>query len=79
MFAQLAADQPEGLRYATFRLGDGLTFVHVAVHEGGGNALEDVEAFEAFQRGIQSRIDGPPEVSEATLVGSYRLMDAVIS
>ncbi len=34
VFAQLAEDDPGGLRYAAFRLADGVTFVHVATIEG---------------------------------------------
>jgi hypothetical protein len=30
VFAELDASRPEGLRYASFRLGDGVSFVHVA-------------------------------------------------
>ena len=33
VYEELAAVQPEGLRYATVKLDDGVTFVHVAVHE----------------------------------------------
>jgi hypothetical protein len=33
VYAELAGVQPEGLRYATVKLDDGVTFVHVAVHE----------------------------------------------
>jgi hypothetical protein len=33
VYAELAQTQPDGLRYATFRLDDGVTFVHLAVLE----------------------------------------------
>src|SRR6266436_2420853 len=39
VFAELAADQPDGLRYAAFRLDDGLTFMHVAVLDDQENPL----------------------------------------
>jgi hypothetical protein len=39
VFAELAANDPGGLRYATFRLGDGVTFVHVATIDGDVNPL----------------------------------------
>ena len=39
VFAELAADDPGGLRYVTFRLEDGVTFVHVATIEGEVNPL----------------------------------------
>ena len=34
VFEELAANDPAGLRYATYRLDDGVTFVHVATIEG---------------------------------------------
>ncbi|MBC6447406.1 hypothetical protein [Actinokineospora xionganensis] len=76
VFAELAENQPDGLRYATFRLADGVTFVHVAVTEGEDNPLRAVTAFAEFQAGIADRLAGPVDRSEATLVGSYRVMSA---
>jgi quinol monooxygenase YgiN len=72
VFAELSADDPGGLRYATFRLADGVSFVHVVVHEGDDDPLGDSAAFAAFQQGIGDRVTGPPEAEVATLVGSYR-------
>jgi hypothetical protein len=72
VFAELGADDPGGLRYATFRLADGVSFVHVVVHEGDDDPLGDSAAFAAFQQGIGDRVAGPPEAEAATLVGSYR-------
>jgi hypothetical protein len=60
------------LRFATFRLSDGRTFVHVAVVDG-PNPLEDLPAFGEFQRDIAARVVGPPIAADARLVGSYRL------
>lgn len=72
VFAELAASDPGGVRYATMRLADG-TFVHIADVEGEHNPLGDVAAFAEFQREIQDRCeDGEgPNPQEATLVGSY--------
>ena len=33
VFAELASAMPQGLRYASFRLDDGVSFVHVVSHE----------------------------------------------
>ena len=76
VFAQLAAEDPGGLRYATFRLADGVTFVHIAVTEGEVNPLSQSAAFAEFQREINARCVEPPVVTEATLVGSYRFLTA---
>lgn len=72
VFAELDADDPRGMRYATFRLADGVTFVHIVVHETDGNPLDHISAFAEFQKGFRERVGGPPSFSEATLIGSYR-------
>jgi hypothetical protein len=74
VYAELAGVQPEGLRYATVKLDDGVTFVHVAVHER-DNPLPGLASFRAFSESARERCDDPPVVSEATLVGSYRLLE----
>jgi hypothetical protein len=71
VFDELAATQPDGLRYATFRLSDGVTFVHVAEHTE-DNPLREVAAFRRFQEGIRERCDDPPVVVDMDEVGSYR-------
>jgi hypothetical protein len=73
VFAELGRNDPGGLRYATFRLQDGVTFVHMAVVDGDTNPLEKNAAFAEFQRGIGDRCVDRPVVSDATLVGSYRV------
>ncbi len=72
VFAELAATDPGGLRYATLRLADG-TFVHIADVGGDHNPLGDVAAFAEFQRDLLDRCeDGEgPNPQEATVVGSY--------
>lgn len=74
VFAELAATDPGGVRYASFRLADGVSFVHVVVHEGDDDPLAASPAFAEFQRGIGDRVTGPPEAGAADVVGSYRLL-----
>jgi hypothetical protein len=73
VFAELAATQPTGLRYATFRLADGESFVHVAevTTPDGANPLAGIAAFGEFQREIPDRMVEGPDVADATVVGSY--------
>lgn len=71
VYAELAASDPGGLRYMTFRLADGVTFVHVAITSAGVNPLPSTTAFAEFQREISERLEAPPEVADAVLVGSY--------
>jgi hypothetical protein len=70
VYEELAAVRPDGLRYATFKLDDGVTFVHIAEHAV-PNPLAAVEAFQRFQAGIAERCDEPPAVMEVEQIGSY--------
>lgn len=71
VFAELAEHAPAGLRYAAFRLEDGVSFVHVAELEGADNPLMAVQAFRDFQEGIAKRCAEGPAVLDATPIGSY--------
>lgn len=78
VFAQLAAEQPGGLRYASFKLADGVSFMHIASVEtdDGKNPLLAVEAFKAFTAKVADRCVQPPVTVELDEVGSYRIFDA---
>jgi hypothetical protein len=75
VFSELDDVRPDGLRYASFRLADGVHFVHVAAVETGDgtNPLTELPAFIEFIREIGDRVEEGPISSEATVVGSYRL------
>lgn len=76
VYAQLARERPEGLHYATFRLPDGVSFMHVVIEtDQPGRILGQIEAFKAFQQDIESRCDEPPVATEISLVGSYAVAD----
>ncbi|WP_203711550.1 hypothetical protein [Asanoa siamensis] len=70
VFAELASKAPEGISYASFRLGDGVTFVHVG-QMAEGAALTDFPAFQEFQKGFGERAAGAPDANEAKIIGSY--------
>lgn len=72
VYDELRRTAPAGLRYATFRLEDGVSFVHLAETEDGRNPLSDVEAFARFQEGIADRCARQPVVTQLHEVGSYR-------
>lgn len=73
VFAELAETAPTGLRYETYRLADGVSFVHVASidTDDGSNPLAATPAFAAFLRGIADRCSEAPLALEATKIGSY--------
>jgi len=74
VFEELHRVAPGGLRYASFRLADGVSFVHVATTEAadGASPLERIDAFGEFSKEIGARCDEPPVPQDATLVGAYR-------
>lgn len=77
VFAELAAENPEGLRYASFRGEDGVSFLHVAVLEDAGhNPLLETAAFREFTSDIAARCAEAPVTTDAKIVGSYRLVSA---
>ena len=72
VYEQLANERPEGLSYATFRLPDGVSFMHVVFEtDQPGRILNEVAAFKAFAADIESRCEEPPVATELTVVGSY--------
>jgi hypothetical protein len=75
VFKDLQKNSPEGVRYVTFRLADGVTFVHIASIEtaDGSNPLTQSAAFKVFQAGIKDRCEEQPIASDLTVIGSYRL------
>jgi hypothetical protein len=72
VYEQLAREKLDGVRYQTLELADGVSFVHVASHDGQGtNPLTQLEAFKAFVGGIKERCVDPPVTIEADVVGAY--------
>ncbi len=71
VYAELAAGEPGGFRYITFRLEDGVSFVHLAMIERDVNPLASSEAFKRFQSEIAQRCEDGPVAQDATVVGAY--------
>jgi hypothetical protein len=75
VYDELRERDPDGIRYATFTLEDGVTFVHIAEVDGDANPLAELAAFRAFQEGVAERCDEPPAASQLREVDSFRLFD----
>src|SRR4051812_30229066 len=71
VYEELLRADPPGFRYATFRLEDGVSFVHIAESDGVTNPLSEVGAFKQFQRDVEKRCDEPPVAMQADEVGSF--------
>lgn len=72
VYGEMETAQPEGLRYATFRLEDGVSFVDFVAMEDGPQALSGLETFRRFRSTLDGRCDEPPAVTELREVGSFR-------
>ena len=74
VFAALAKATPAGLRYASFKLADGVSFVHIASLErpDASNPLTELPAFQTFIAEIRDRCEEPPVTTDLIEVGSYR-------
>jgi hypothetical protein len=73
VYEELESVAPEGFQYATFRLDDGQTFVHLALGGTRDAPLPQLEAFRRFQERLSERVVEGPVVTEISQVGSYRL------
>ena len=72
VFDELREKTPTGIGYTTYRLADGVSFVHVATMvSADGDPLTRLPAFKASQKGIADRCVELPVVTEMSAVDSY--------
>ncbi len=76
VYAELGSRDPGGIRYATLRLEDGVTFLHIFMTDSDAarNPLSSSPAFAEFQKDLPQRCDEQPAAQSTTIVGSYRLL-----
>ena len=76
VFRELGTKSPEGVRYLVLKLNDG-SFVHLVMTETmtGPSPIAQLEAHQLFQSGVKDRCVEPPQSSDATIVGNYRMLD----
>jgi len=76
VYKQLHEKKIEGVRYTTFKLEDGVTFVHIYFHESeqASKEFSSLPAFKKFQENINDRCDEYPLSSSASIIGSYNLV-----
>ena len=79
VFAQLWEQSLPGLRYASFKLEDGVSFVHIFEGEAEQDreTLRSLPAFKAFSSAIRDRCEEQPVVTRLDEVGSYRMFGDV--
>jgi hypothetical protein len=72
VFEELRARNPPGLRYASYRLPDGQSFVHIATLDSADeNPLTRLDAFKHFQTQLRDRCEELPVVTELSAIDAY--------
>ena len=80
VFDELRMRAPGGIRYASYRLADGVTFIHVAsVESSEKNPLTSLPSFKAFQAQLKDRCVEPPVVTDVSIVGAYIGSDSEVA
>ena len=79
MFAAIEREQLEGIRYASVKLEDGVSFLALLeLEDGVENPLAGLPEAQEFYDSLPSWYAEPPAFGPATVVGSYRFFtDAV--
>jgi hypothetical protein len=77
VYEELTARDPGGVHYATFRLADGVTFLHLFTTDSddGAKTLCTIAAFAEFQKDLLQRCAEAPVTEHVTVVGSYRMFE----
>ena len=73
LFAAIERAKPKGIRYASTRLADQLTYVAFLQVDGVDNPLPSLPEFREFQENLKQWLAEPPQPDQLTVVGSYRL------
>ena len=72
VYKELHRAAPSGFRYVTFKLEDGVTFMHISESEGDESPMAGLAAAQELQREIADRCEEQPVLTNLTEVGSYR-------
>ena len=72
VYEELHRAAPEGFRYVTFKLEDGVSFMHISESEGEDSPLAGLASAQEFQREIADRCEDQPVLAELTEIASYR-------
>jgi hypothetical protein len=80
MFAAIEREGLEGIRYASIKLDDGVTFLALLeLEDGVENPLPALPEAQEFYASLPGWHAEPPEVGPGTVVGSYRLFSEAVA
>lgn len=73
LFAALEEEKPQGIRYSSYRMSDGVTYVVLLeVQDGVDNPLPGIAAFRDFQSSLGGWLAEPPAPEQLTAIGDYQ-------
>jgi hypothetical protein len=77
VYEELSTAAPPGFRYTTFKLEDGVSFVHLASNEvdDSRGPLPELASFREFSSTIGERSEEAPVTVGIEVIGSYRFFD----
>jgi len=79
MFAAVEREQLEGIRYASVKLQDGVTFVAMLeLEDGVENPLAKLPEAQEFYANLPRWYAEPPELGPGTVIGTYRLFSEAV-
>jgi len=75
VYEELTSRDPGGVHYATWRLQDGVTFMHLFTtdSDSAADTLGGIASFAEFLRDLPERCAELPIAQPVTVVGSYRM------
>lgn len=75
VYEELKARDPGGVHYATLRLEDGVSFMHLFSTDSdeAANTLGGIAAFARFLQDLPQRCAEQPVAQTVTIIGSYRM------
>jgi hypothetical protein len=80
MFAAIEREGLEGIRYASIKLDDGVTYLALLeLEDGVENPLSELPEAQEFYASLPGWHAEPPEVGPGTVIGSYRLFSDLVS
>lgn len=76
VYAELRQINDLDIHYATFKLGDGQTFVHFASFSSMDKqpVLTESKSFKAFQENLKERCEAPPDPQKLNEIESYNFV-----
>ena len=75
VFDELAASRPDGLRWDSYRLADGVSFADVAAVDAPGT-LSRLTTWAAYRSTLDERCDEPPVLTNLDRIGFYASRNA---